>query len=135
MTRVSLRRADRVSAILERLATDRSLNAAALAREFGVSPATLRRDMEMLEDQRLLTRTHGGAVANSASPELPVRYRGNIHREEKRAIAALAASLLPRGLLTVGITGGTTTSELARHLAARMDLTVVTNALDRKSVV
>ena len=91
MARVSLRRADRVSAILDRLAAEHSLNAADLAEEFGVSAATLRRDLQMLEDQKLLSRTHGGALAHDVAYELPVRYRGGRQRDEKRAIAARAA--------------------------------------------
>ena len=59
MTRSTLRRADRVSAILERLAQDGSVDAGRLADEFEVSPATIRRDLQMLEDQKLLSRTHG----------------------------------------------------------------------------
>jgi DeoR family transcriptional regulator, aga operon transcriptional repressor len=130
IARVSLRRADRVSAILERLAAENSLNATDLAAEFGVSAATLRRDLQMLEDQRLLTRTHGGALAQAVAYELPVRYRGGQNREQKRLIAITAAALLPRGPLTLGLTGGTTTSEVARVIADRVDLTVITNALN-----
>jgi DeoR family transcriptional regulator of aga operon len=62
--------------------------------------------------------------------ELPVRYRGGQHREEKGLIARKAAELLPKGPLTLGLTGGTTTHLLARLLAERVDLTVVTNALN-----
>jgi DeoR family transcriptional regulator of aga operon len=130
VARVSLRRADRVSAILDRLAAEHSLNAADLADEFGVSAATLRRDLQMLEDQKLLSRTHGGALAQDVAYELPVRYRGGRQRDEKRAIAARAADLLPKGPLTMGLTGGTTTSEVARIIADRVDVTVVTNALN-----
>lgn len=130
MTRDSLRRADRVSAILERLATRGSINATELATTFGVSAATLRRDLQMLEDQKLLMRTHGGALAQDVAYELPVRYRGGQHRSQKRAIAQLAASRLPRGPLTLGLTGGTTTSEVAKLVSDRVDLTVITNALN-----
>ena len=47
-----------MSSILERLAAVNSLHASELAAEFGVSAATLRRDLQMLEDQHLLSRTH-----------------------------------------------------------------------------
>lgn len=130
MKRLSLRRADRVSAILARLGTGDDVRVSALAEEFGVSHATLRRDLQMLEDQKLLRRTHGGAVTQGVFYELPVRYRAGQQHEQKRRIAALAADLLPRGLLAVGLTGGTTTSEVAHCVATRVDLTVVTNALN-----
>ena len=130
MAAVSLRRAARISAILELLAENRSLNASDLAVEFGVSAATLRRDLQMLADQKLLSRTHGGALAHDVAYELPVRYRGGREREKKRLIAAQAARLLPHGPLTIGFSGGTTTSEVARLIADRVDITVVTNALN-----
>ncbi|MBM2614392.1 DeoR/GlpR transcriptional regulator [Actinoplanes sp. LDG1-06] len=126
----TLRRADRVSAILERLSGSGSVDAGQLADEFHVSPATIRRDLQVLEDQRLLSRTHGGAVAVDVAYELPVRYRVGQHREEKALIARAVARLLPKGPLTLGLTGGTTTHLLARLLADRVDLTVVTNALN-----
>jgi DeoR family transcriptional regulator, aga operon transcriptional repressor len=62
--------------------------------------------------------------------ELPVRYRDGQHRDAKRAIARLAVQRLPSGPHVVGLTGGTTTSEVAKHLAGRTDLTIVTNALN-----
>ncbi|HKT01263.1 MAG TPA: DeoR/GlpR family DNA-binding transcription regulator [Rugosimonospora sp.] len=130
MTRSTLRRADRVSTILDRISDQGSVDAGALAAEFAVSVATIRRDLQVLEDQKLLNRTHGGAVAADVSYELPVRYRIAQRREEKQAIARRTAARLPHGPLTVGFTGGTTTHAVARLLADRYDLTVVTNALN-----
>jgi DeoR family transcriptional regulator of aga operon len=130
MARSTLRRADRMSTILDRLASDSSVDAGRLAEEFGVSAATIRRDLQVLEDQKLLARTHGGAVAADVSYELPVRFRTGQNREEKLLIARRAAKLLPAGPFTLGLTGGTTTHALARILAERVDLTVVTNALN-----
>lgn len=130
MARSTLRRADRVSTILELLSRDGSVDAGRLASEFAVSPATIRRDLQMLADQKLLSRTHGGATAADVAYELPVLYRGGQHREQKRAIARCAVTRLPHGPLTIGLTGGTTTYEVARLLAERFDLTVVTNALN-----
>ncbi|MFF5084591.1 DeoR/GlpR family DNA-binding transcription regulator [Actinoplanes sp. NPDC000266] len=126
----SLRRADRVTTILERLAAFGSVDAGDLAEEFDVSAATIRRDLQTLEDQRLLSRTHGGAVAVDVAYELPVRYRAGQHRDEKRLIAEKASLMLPAGPLTLGLTGGTTTHLLARLLAVRVDLTVITNAVN-----
>jgi DeoR family transcriptional regulator, aga operon transcriptional repressor len=130
MARSTLRRADRVSTILARLAHEGSVDAGRLAGEFAVSAATIRRDLQMLADQKLLSRTHGGAIAAEVAYELPVLYRGSQHREQKRAIARCAVSRLPHGSLTVGFTGGTTTYEVARLLSERFDLTVITNALN-----
>jgi DeoR family transcriptional regulator of aga operon len=126
----TVRRGDRVSAILAELTATGSVDAGALALRFGVSAATIRRDLANLEDQQLLRRTHGGARSADVSHELPVRYRIGQRREAKLAIARTAVSLLPHGPLVLGLTGGTTTHAVARLLAERYELTVVTNALN-----
>lgn len=124
-----MRQADRLSAILERLSNGGSVGVTELCAALGVSSATIRRDLELLEEQRLLARTHGGAVAQGVTYELPLRYKGARHAEEKRRIARSAADLVTDGM-AVGLTGGTTTTEVARALVDRDRLTVVTNALN-----
>ena len=121
-------RADRFGRILELLARDGSVSVVALAGDLGVSEATVRRDLQLLGEQRLLERSHGGAVAQGTAHELPVRYRTG-RSDEKQRIARAAAELVEPGM-SVGLNGGTTTTEVARALAARQDLTVVTNALN-----
>jgi DeoR family transcriptional regulator of aga operon len=126
----SARRSERMSAILRALNDTGTVHVADLAARFRVSEATLRRDLSLLEDQRLLTRTHGGAVAQDVAYELPVRYRHGQSRDAKRAIARVAVRRLPPGPHVIGLTGGTTTSEVAKGIADRADLTIVTNALN-----
>jgi DeoR family transcriptional regulator of aga operon len=121
-------RTDRFGRILELLARDGSVSVGALATDLGVSEATVRRDLQILGDQRLLERSHGGAIAHGTAHELPVRYRTG-RSDEKQRIAHAAAELVEEGT-AVGLTGGTTTTEVARVLATRQDLTVVTNALN-----
>ncbi|MFC7496261.1 MULTISPECIES: DeoR/GlpR family DNA-binding transcription regulator [unclassified Nocardioides] len=124
----SWRRADRVSAILDHLDAAGSISVPELAAMFGVSLATVRRDLQLLEEQKLLERTHGGAVAVEAAHELPLRYRA-AQTAQKRDIARVAVSRVPMGAV-VGLTGGSTTTEVARQLAVRESLSVVTNALN-----
>ena len=124
-----MHRAARLSAILERLADGGSVAVADLADDLDASPATIRRDLVILEQQRLLARTHGGATAHAVSYELPLRYKGVRYAEEKRRIAREAAAQVTEGM-AVGLTGGTTATEVARALADRQKLTIVTNALN-----
>jgi DeoR family transcriptional regulator of aga operon len=119
---------ERLGRILELLARDGTVTVADLAGELRVSDATVRRDLQALGEQRLLERSHGGAVAHGTAHELPVRYRTG-RSDEKRRIARAAAELVTDGI-AIALTGGTTTTEVARMLAARQDLTVVTNALN-----
>ena len=124
-----MRQSERLSAILEALANDGSVGVADLATQLDVSAATVRRDLEFLEHQRMLTRTNGGAVAQGVLYELPLRYKSARHQEEKKRIAAEAATRVADGV-AIGLTGGTTTTEVARAVIDRQRLTVVTNALN-----
>jgi len=123
-----MRQAERLGRILEELSARGSVAVADLSGRLDVSPATVRRDLEYLEEQRLLTRTHGGAVAQMVSYELPLRYKSARRQEEKRRIGLAAASRVHDGGV-IGLTGGTTTTEVARAIVDRR-LTVVTNALN-----
>jgi DeoR family transcriptional regulator, aga operon transcriptional repressor len=118
---------DRVLALLGERG---SVSVAEVARELNFSTASIRRDLQLLEEQRLLVRTHGGAVAQGVTYELPLRYRAGRQQEQKRMIAAEAASRVGAERATVGLSGGTTTTEVARALMDRSELTVVTNALN-----
>ncbi len=126
---VRVHQPDRMSAILDRLAESGSVSVAQTAGELGVSEATIRRDLERLEEQRLLTRIHGGAVAQSVLYELPLRYRSARHQDEKLRIARATVERI-FDAQSIGLTGGTTTSEVARALVERTRITVVTNALN-----
>lgn len=123
-----MRRAERLDRILARLASDGSVSVRELTESLGASSATIRRDLSLLEEQKLLSRSHGGAVGNGVLYELPVRYRGGQRAEDKGRIAAAATGRIAEAQ-TVGLTGGTTTTEVARRLRGR-DLTVVTNAVN-----
>ncbi len=82
-----MRQEDRLGVILEKLSQHTSVGVPELALELDVSQASVRRDLRLLEDQQLLTRTHGGAVASGVLYELPMRYRGGQRQDAKRAIA------------------------------------------------
>lgn len=131
-------RYERLSALLEILGQRGKVDVDHLAAELTVSAATIRRDLDHLAEQQLLTRTRGGAVAHTVSYDLPLRYKTARHAPEKERIGRAAAALVDYGSV-VGLNGGTTTTEIARNLAIRADLngrgdepalTVVTNALN-----
>jgi len=124
-----MRQSERLSRIVEQLSTNGSVGVGDLAADLGVSSATVRRDLVLLEQQRLLARTHGGAIANGVLFELPLRYRSARRQEQKARIAQVAAERVPEGA-AIGMTGGTTTTECARALSDRRRLTVVTNSLN-----
>jgi DeoR family transcriptional regulator of aga operon len=120
---------ERLGLILERVSGNGTVTVAQLARDLGVSAASIRRDLELLDGQGLITRTHGGAVSRGVLFELPLRYKTARNRDQKLRIARAAAERVVEGS-AVGLTGGTTATEVARALANRAELTVVTNALN-----
>lgn len=124
-----MHQSERLSLILERVAGTGNVTVAGLASDFGVSSASIRRDLELLDHQQLVTRTHGGAIARGVLYELPLRYKTARNRDEKLRIARAAAEDVAEGS-AVGLTGGTTATEVARALANRVELTIVTNALN-----
>lgn len=95
----------------------------------GVSLATIRRDLDELQASGHLRRVHGGAVAVDARP-VERRFEAKVasHACQKRRIAARAARLAQEGE-TLYLDSGSTCLGLARLLAGRPDLTVVTNSL------
>ncbi len=102
----------------------------ALTDLFGVSVATIRRDLSELETQGLLRRTHGGALfLDQVTRDQANRDRTIANVEAKKRIARAAAELVVDGD-TVIIDAGTTSLEVARVLGARKGLTFITNGLD-----
>jgi DeoR family transcriptional regulator of aga operon len=132
-----MNRYERLNRLLALLAEAGSIDVEDAAKLVQVSAATIRRDLDHLAGQQLLTRTRGGAVAHNVSYDLPLRYKPGRYTSSKQRIGAAAAALVQPGMV-VGLNGGTTTTELARALVTRPDLqngadpaiTVVTNALN-----
>lgn len=126
-------RAERLAALLEQLVTDGRLDVDDAAERHRVSAATVRRDLDYLADQQLLNRTHGGAVPNSTSYDLPLRFKATSRGAAKQRIARRAVEMLWPGC-TCALNGGTTTVEIARAIpgveALHEGITVVTNAVN-----
>ena len=118
-----------MAAILERASETGSVDVTQLAESLGVSGATIRRDLQSLSSSRLLLRTHGGAIIGDVGQELSVGVKATRNQDEKRRIGRAAAALVEDGAV-VGLTGGSTAMEVARALADRRGITVVTNAIN-----
>ena len=116
---------DRHLQLLARLDEAGRASVDALARDFEVSPSTIRRDLARLAADGALVRTYGGAAAGAVGSGRDPLDPG---LASKRAIGAAASALVEDGQ-TIAISSGTTALELARCLVDRR-LTVITNALD-----
>jgi DeoR/GlpR family transcriptional regulator of sugar metabolism len=100
--------------------------AADLAEMLGVSVMTIHRDLAKLEEQHLIQKVHGGAIARTLT-EVPYRERIVHHHEEKVAVAKRAAQLVTRGT-TIYLGPGTTVTEFARVLP-KDGLDIITNSM------
>ena len=121
--------AQRRERIQEYLAVHQIARIGDLCTLLGASEATIRRDLEWLEGEGMLERTHGGAILSqrvTAESEYLQRLQRN--PDEKRNIGALAASLIEDGDL-VFINSGTTTTQVLRQIRASASISVFTNNL------
>ena len=105
-----------------------------LAQQLAVTPQTVRRDVKLMEEARLLARYHGGVGLPSSVENIDYSQRQVMHSVAKRRIAAAVAARVPSGCsLLINI--GTTTEAVARALAQHGGLHVVTNNLNVAAIL
>ena len=114
---------ERHEKILQLIEKDKEISVNALSRLCEVSLVTIRSDLRALEEQNLLIRTHGGASFPSVDD---ISRRMGINHKTKQRIAAAAASLVKKGD-TILLEAGSSIALMARELAAKEDLNVITN--------
>ncbi|MDO5049276.1 MAG: DeoR/GlpR family DNA-binding transcription regulator [Actinomycetaceae bacterium] len=133
-----MNRQERLSHLADLIVERGSLRVEEAVEELKVSPATVRRDLDVLAEQQLIVRTRGGASANAQSGELPLRYRAVTQPEQKAAIARAVTELIKPGEV-IGFNGGTTTTLAAYEVGVRVSgddsfaddgITLVTNAIN-----
>ena len=123
---------ERRSKILNMLHTEGRVFVGQLVDAFGVSEVSIRKDLAVLEERKLLVRVKGGAIALHQPGDLDdmsISSKQQLHTREKQLIGKYAASMIGDGERII-IDSGTTTMEIAKNLDAFKDLTIITNALD-----
>ena len=100
-----------------------------LAETFAVTQQTIRRDINNLCDQELLTRTHGGAFYSSGVHNFAYKSRKSLASDEKKEIANAVAAIIPDNSSIV-INIGTTTEQVAGSLLSHQGLKVITNNIN-----
>ena len=122
---------ERRRSIVEMVHRDGRVLVTSLARHFRTSQITIRKDLEMLDTQGLIQRTHGGALPlqSGALVDPTLREKENLHREEKIRIAMAAAKMVEEGQ-SVLLDSGTTTTAIGRALKDIKKLVVITNAIN-----
>ena len=120
---------ERQKQILSLLTRQGRLRVAEIMKQFSISEATTRRDLESLASQGKAQRVHGGVIAvEQAPPELPILEREGEQPDEKIRIGRAVANLIADNE-AIFLGSGTTVLEVARNLRVRKNLTVITNSL------
>ena len=119
----------RKQAVMKELQETGSANIIELAQRLNVSTMTIRRDLQQFAEEGLVTMEHGGAVFNSGSlhDHSMVMKQGEAI-DEKRKIAKQCAELIRDGQ-SIFLDAGTTCAEIARLIASRRHITVITHSL------
>jgi DeoR family transcriptional regulator, glycerol-3-phosphate regulon repressor len=105
-----------------------------LSQEFGVTPQTIRRDINKLSQYGLIHRFHGGAGTASSIENVAYTERMVLCLKEKQQIAQMVAKNIPDNV-SLFINIGTTTEEIAKALISHQRLRVITNNLNVASIL
>jgi DeoR/GlpR family transcriptional regulator of sugar metabolism len=120
---------ERQNAIRDMLHREKAVSIAVLSERLTTSTASIRRDLEKLEQQGLVKRTYGGAVLiEGVREEIPVIVREIEQKEAKQKIAKKAAEFIS-DQDTIFMDSSTTTKELTGFLSGKKNLTVITNGI------
>lgn len=115
--------------IIETAQREGRVSVGGLARYFGVTHQTIRRDLADLAETGQLERVHGGAVVPSRVSNIAYAERRNLAAKAKAALATACAEFIPdKSAVFLGI--GTSTEAVAHALLRHRDLLVVTNNLN-----
>lgn len=106
-----------------------------MSKMFNVTPQTIRRDINFLDEQGLLSRFHGGAGLSLSTENVDYRHRKELLFEEKKKIAKKAASMIEDNK-SILINIGTTTEYVANELVMHSKkLKIITNNLNVASIM
>jgi DeoR family transcriptional regulator of aga operon len=124
--------AERKEAIKKKILLEKRVLINDLCEEYNTSPVTIRKDLDALEAEGILTRVHGGGILNSANvpmQELSLSEKERINLKEKERIARYAESLIKEGEVII-LDSGFTAVHIARRLKFREGITVITGGLN-----
>lgn len=120
--------AERLKLIKNILIEKKQINVMTLSNMLSVSEVTIRRDLEKLENEEFLTRTHGGAIINEPKNEIQESVfvpQDDTYIDEKQRIAKIASSMIHDGS-TLILGPGNTCYYIAKEIKTKQQLTVVT---------
>ena len=105
-----------------------TVSARDLAEEFNVSTETIRKDLIFLEENKIITKGHGGVTVSNIYLESPFSIKSSENIEAKARIAEKAVELIPQNGV-VFLDSGSTVLQIAKLLNLKEDLVIITNSL------
>ncbi len=129
--------AERIRLIKELLTDKKHIDVSTLSSLLNVSEVTIRRDLEKLENQGFLTRTHGGAIINDESVAEDTEYDNDFEDplvEYRKEISDIAVQLIEDNDVII-LSPGPTNLQIAKKLSSKRNVTVLTNDLNIASEI
>jgi DeoR/GlpR family transcriptional regulator of sugar metabolism len=121
---------ERIRGIMKILERENRVLIADLCERFNTTSVTIRKDLDQMEKEGVLKRTHGGAILyKPLFRGLALNEKEKLHGEEKERIAARAAGMISEGDVII-LDSGSTTTQLARNIKSQKGITVITNAVN-----
>lgn len=121
---------ERLRGIMKILEKENRVLIGDLCQIFGTTAVTIRKDLDLLEKEGVLKRTHGGAILKrSLFQELALNEKEKLNADEKERIALAALKLIAEGDVVM-LDSGSTTTQLAKNMRSLKDVTVITNAVN-----
>lgn len=122
--------AERREAIKRKIIVEQRVLIQDLCDEFNTSPVTIRKDLDALEAEGILTRVHGGGIINQSNiADLSISEKEKINLKEKEHIAQFAVNLIKDGDVII-LDSGFTAVHIARRLKFRSNIKVITGGLN-----
>lgn len=122
---------ERLMVIRQTVQTEKKVSVGDLSRVCRVTEETIRRDLDKLEAEGILTRIHGGAIWNEGAQKEGIHFyrRLSRHLKEKQEIARKTARLL-EGKSTIIADSSTTVAEALKIIPESQEITIVTNSTE-----
>ncbi len=121
---------ERKNEIMNKLKTEQRVLVAELAKHYGVTEETIRRDLDKLEKEGCATKTYGGAIwGNSTKTDLSYTIRNKTNVDAKHTIGDLVSSLISDGD-HIMLDDSSTSLYIAKHLKEKHKITVITNSIE-----
>ena len=120
---------ERKNEILSRLMIDGKVVVSDLSARFGVTEETIRRDLDRLDKEGLVSKTYGGAVAKqNPTLDLPYNVREGVNVRQKQVIAEKIVPLIRDGERIL-LDSSSTALYVVRKLKEKKNLTIITNSV------